>query len=129
MRTRYARAVAVYELEESIAKACLRAIATCGRADGDLSEDERRLIGVVADALGVAPVAIGELESIEPEELAQVVSEPLVRERVIQAMILTSLIDGEVALEEAACVERFAAALGVDEPRVHNLRQLAAGRL
>jgi tellurite resistance protein len=121
--------VVAHELEDGIARVCLRAIATCARADGELSDEEHELIGVIADVLGVTPIDARALEPIEPEELALRVTEPSVRARVVQAMILTSLVDGEVALEEAACVKRFAAALGVDEPRVHNLRQLAAGRL
>jgi hypothetical protein len=54
---------------------------------------------------------------------------PVEREHVLQSMLLMAIMDGAASREESAVLDAFAARLGVAEPRVHNLHQLAVGRL
>jgi tellurite resistance protein len=111
------------------AQAGLRAMATCARADGAFTPTEAALITSAAQLLGAPLEDPQALASIEPDELQAALSDPAHREAVVQAMILLSVMDGDASGAEAAVVERFAKALGVDEPRVANLRQLSMGRV
>lgn len=113
-------------LEPAEARAGLRAMMTVARADGELADSEIALLEVAARALGVEEPRA--LETITEDELAAAVL-PERRVVVVQAMILTALMDGDVSGAEVALVERYARALGVDEPRVANLRQIEEGRL
>lgn len=105
----------------------MRALREVAAADGRFEARERRLIEAVARALGAAgvdPPRLEELAPITPEEVAASVPDPIVRERIVQAQIVMSLIDGDPDERELEVVRRFARGLGVDEPRVANLRQL-----
>jgi uncharacterized tellurite resistance protein B-like protein len=106
----------------------LSAMKTIALADGALHDGERDLIAAAARALG----ADGEVDAvapIAPEALAAALPDARTRERALQAMLLVALMDGEASDAEVACIERFARALSVDEPRVEALRLLAAGRV
>ncbi len=108
------------------AEAGLRALATVARVDGEPTESERALFDAAARALG-SSAPLDELASIAPGELAMVVVDAPSRLRVVQALILMTLMDQKVSPEETEIVTRFAAALDVDDARVGNLKQLAAG--
>jgi hypothetical protein len=54
---------------------------------------------------------------------------PAGRQRIIRAMILVSFVRGDVTPAQAAAVQRYAHALGVDEHAVEHLRRLAEGRM
>lgn len=112
--------------EEALAG--LRVAKAVALADGELRDAERHMLRTAARALDV-PVDVDAIDPASPEEAAAAIRDPRVRERVIQAAILLAMIDGEAHDAEVRAVERFAAALGVDEPRVANLRQLAAGHV
>ncbi|MCA9586980.1 MAG: TerB family tellurite resistance protein [Myxococcales bacterium] len=109
------------------ATAGLRALVTVAGADGERSTPELRFIETAAKALRLDGVDVSALTPIEPDELGRVLETRAHRELAIQAMILTTLLDGHATEDEAGEVERFARALDVDEPRVKNLRQLAEG--
>lgn len=106
-----------------------RALATLARVDGAMADAEARWITALARALGAEGLEAASLASIDAEELATAVTDPVARERVIQAMILTSLLDERVTDEETALVRTFAEVLGVGEPRVRSLELLAEGSL
>lgn len=107
---------------------CLGAMKAAALADGELSCAEIDLLRAAALALGVS-VDPQELAVVSPEQLAASLRDAQERERVVQAMILMALMDGAARPEEAALVEVYAEGLGVSEPRVRNLRQLAQGRV
>lgn len=107
-------------------RAGLRALATVARADGELSAGELALLGATASTLG-SDYTVDDLPPIEPEELALAVTDPAERLRAVQALVMMTLMDQQVSHDESLLVARFAGALGVDDPRVDNLRQLAAG--
>lgn len=105
----------------------LRAMRTVALCDGHETDRERALLEAVREALAL-PAGEPLAALAGPEELPGDLTASE-RERVVQAMLLMALMDGVGHPSEAALVERFAARLGVDEPRVRNLRQLADGRL
>jgi tellurite resistance protein len=102
----------------------LRMMKAVALADGELSDREVALIEAAGRALGVRTEARA-LAPATPEEAAEGLSGPVLRERAVQACLLVAMIDGSVSAEEVASVESFAGRLGVSEPRVRNLRQLA----
>jgi tellurite resistance protein len=105
----------------------LRAMRTLAAADGRFHDSEEALIRAAAAAYGQRPER--SYPGVTPEELADQLTDPQARERVLQAMILMTLMDGQVSDDEIACVDHFARVLGVHEPRVRNLRQLAHGHI
>jgi len=119
----------IFSLPQNEASAVLRAMLSCARADGPESPEEAELVQVAAGMLEVPLADTGAVPSISADELAAAFPDPVHRERVLQAMILMALVDGDVTGAEVALVTAFAAALGVDEPRVANLRHVSEGKL
>lgn len=106
----------------------LGAMKAVALVNGRFDEEERVLLRAAARALGVdtAPEAIA---AVEPAALANAIADPTWRERALQALVVMALIDGEATADEAALIDRYAAALGVSDPRVKNLHQLVDGHL
>lgn len=107
----------------------LRAMATCARADGVMTASEASLITAAATLLGAPVDDPHALESISPETLRAGLPDAPRRELALQAMILLTLMDGDVSGAEASLIATFARALDVDEPRVANVKQLSQGRI
>lgn len=112
------------EMSPAGARLALRVMRSVARADGE-TEPEASLRAAAADLLGadpdVAPITAADAAAVELSDVE--------RERVVQAAVLMALMDGEVTPSELGSVRGFASALGVDEPRVRNLAQLAKGRI
>lgn len=106
----------------------VRMAKTVALADGQLDAREITLIETAARAFGVG-VQATDIEPITPDEAARSLEVRALRERAIQAVILLAIIDGEARTAEVETITRFARALEVDEPRVKNLQQLAAGHV
>jgi hypothetical protein len=104
----------------------LRAMRAVALADGTETPKERALLEVAREALGLA-TSIDDLSPLSPEGLGGLSKTS--GERVVQTMILMTIMDGAGAKSEAELVASFAAALGVDDARVGNLRQLADDRI
>lgn len=115
-------------IPEDVARAGLGAIKSVALADGSFDARERALVDCAARAIGHS-IDADALEALAPAEVAAVVIDPVHRERLVQALIVVSTIDEEPSRAEVALVERFAAALGVDEPRVRDLENLQRGRV
>ena len=111
-------------LTDEQAHAGLRMCKSVALADGDLSPKELAFLRAAAGALGVPCDPLG-LAPATPDEVGAVLRTPCLRERAVQAALLMALADGEVRSAEVDCVERFGRALGIAEPRIRNLRQLA----
>jgi tellurite resistance protein len=108
----------------------LRAMHAVCVADGAVTQDERALLESARDALGLGPTCdVASLEPIRGPELAAMRFAAGESERFVQAAILMAVIDGEVRDVEVDVVSELARALHVDEPRVHNITQLARGRV
>jgi tellurite resistance protein len=118
----------VFDLTSEQAMVGLRAMKAVASANGDFADTERALLESAAAALDLK-VDVAALDPVSPEEAALALPDPLARQRLLQAMIVTSLIDGEASKDEIQTIERFAGALGVDEPRVKTLHHVLHGRL
>jgi tellurite resistance protein len=106
----------------------LRAMKMVAMASGELAASERQLLDTVQGIFGTA-IDIDALAPIEPEELAERLVDPALRRQIVGGMVLLSLMDGEASPEEASIVERFASALGVANPDLGTLRNLAEKNL
>lgn len=102
----------------------LRAMKMIASADGAISDTERSLIAAAQHAFG-SDVDLDALGPIEPEELAAAMPDPIARKQIVRGMIVLSLMDGEASPAEAALVERFARALGVDGTDLATLHSLS----
>lgn len=109
------------------ARPILRALYTAAVHDGPLTDAERRMLAAARDATH-APAPVVE-QTITPEELAAALSAPALRRQVLSGMVVMSLLDEDPSDADAALMERFATALGVDNHEVRNLRQMADGDL
>lgn len=118
----------LFDVQPAHAPLLLGAMRAVALADGAETPEERALLEVARDTLGL-PAGLDDLPplSVDAAELDDL--DPVEREHVLQSMILMAVMDGRGAPEEAALVARFAARLAVDEPRVRNLEQLARGRV
>jgi tellurite resistance protein len=117
----------IFDVAKDHATLMLRAMRAVGVADGVFRAEERGWLESARDALALE----GDVEAITPltiDEARALDLAPSEREHVIQSMILTAIIDGELTESEAAVVTAFADALSVEEPRARNLAQLAHGR-
>ncbi len=102
----------------------LRAMKMIATADGTFGDAERNLIGTAQSVYGT-DVDVDALGPIEPAELAAKLTHPSHRRQIVRGMVVLSLIDGEASPAEAAVVERFAAALQVENNDLAVLRKLA----
>ena len=105
----------------------LEAMAMVARADGAVTPKELVLLEAAREALSLAPVAFTALPPFEPASISE--ADGSTKERLVQSMLLMAVMDGAGAREESALIEQVAEALGVNDHRVKNLRQLAEGRV
>ncbi len=104
----------------------LRAIKSVALADGELSPVERAMMISVQEIFGTE-YDIDALDAIEPDALAEAIPDPQLRTQLTSGLVIMSLIDEVADDREANKVAEFAAALGVQNREVKNLRQLADG--
>ena len=107
----------------------LRAVKTVATAHAPLYATQRAMIDLAQRLILNTELDVDALEPITPEALAVAVTPPDARERIIRGLVLICLGRGEVTKQDAATIERYARALGVEEHAVANVRQLADGRL
>jgi tellurite resistance protein len=106
----------------------LRAARAVALADDNEDPHERAFLQAAARALHLE-TDVDDLEVISPAELAGAITDPGERQRLVQALIIMALVDGDLSQHELSVVREFAAALDVDEPRLRNLKQFIAGHL
>lgn len=107
----------------------LRAVKTVATAHGALHPTQRSMIDLAQKLILGTHVDVDGLEPITPEALSAAIPTPQARARIVRGMILVCLGRGEVTKDDAAAIERYARALGVEEHALTNVRQLAEGRL
>src|SRR5688572_30787249 len=88
------------------------------------TERGEQLCAAVAEIHGAAPTGCEATWG----EVAAVVVRPHARKRLVQLAIVAAVVDGMPERRRAREVAALAAELGVDEPGVRVVRQLAAGR-
>lgn len=113
-------------LDPAAARAVLGAGLAVARADGAVDEHEQRFLAAAAEALGVD---LRTVEAVSAEELKETLVDPLVRLRVIQALEVLVLLDGNVIDVEIETVRWFSEVLDVTDTRLQSLRRIRQGQL
>ncbi|MDP3278202.1 MAG: hypothetical protein Q8Q09_23650 [Deltaproteobacteria bacterium] len=119
----------LHDLTPAQALAAIRAMRAVAEASTGLHPEEQKLLEVSARALGLSTDDALKAPVISAVDLAEIIVDPKARLRVIQCMLLMSLMDGSADREEAKIIEQFASVLGVHDSRVESLRQLAEGKM
>jgi hypothetical protein len=104
-------------LNEKETPYALRALRDVVASNGSITPAERRFIEVIAELHGTK-VDVGSLPSIAPGEVAEVITEPHQRKRVVQLAAIAAMVEGEVTSAGAAAVKgRHRAGGGRSEPQ------------
>jgi uncharacterized tellurite resistance protein B-like protein len=106
----------------------LRALMTVAMADGELHEQEHRMIRLFGEMLGLE-VDVRDVAPITPEELAEHLDGVETRHAFVRWLVILTTMDGEVTDDETERVSEYARALGVQERAIRDLRLLAAGHV
>jgi hypothetical protein len=112
-------------LGETEIPCALRALRDVVGSNGRVTPAERRFIEVIAELHGTT-VDVASLASIAPGEVAEVITEPHRRKRVVQLAAIAAMVEGDVTAAESAAVKRLAAALDVEERGLKVLDDIAA---
>ena len=99
---------------------------TVALVDGALDPSELAMLRAGQELSG-AECALDSLETIEPAELAAVITDPAVRQQLVRALVIMSLVDQEADRGEVACIEAFARALAVETNTIPTIRKLSKG--
>jgi hypothetical protein len=103
----------------------LRALRNVVASNGAITPAERRFIEVVAELHGTT-VDVGTLTTIAPGEVAEAITEPHQRKRVVQLATIAAMVEGDVTGAEAKAVRELAAGLDVHERALKVLDNIAA---
>jgi hypothetical protein len=106
----------------------LRAMKMVASEGGAIRPGARRLLLAAQRIFLGVDVALDDLSSIEPEALAAGLPAAL-REQFVRAMVVMSFTDGVPSPGSVATIDRFARALGVDQPAIETTRKFAEGHL
>jgi hypothetical protein len=93
-------------------------------SNGSITPAERRFIEVIGELHGTA-VEVGSLPSVPPGAVAEVITEPHRRKRVVQLATIAAMVEGDVTPAGAAAVRALASALGVKEAGLKVLDDIA----
>jgi uncharacterized tellurite resistance protein B-like protein len=101
-----------------------RALKSVALADGVFHKKEKELLEACTEALTVRCPDIDEVEMISPDELAAsvIADEPEKQAHILTLMVHMALVDGEEHPSEFALVKQFAAAFGVEDKTLEDLR-------
>ena len=111
--------------------AALLGVAQLCTADGGAIDPvERRTIEAIRDHLAHQPsLDLDTLTPLSPEELAEQVTEPIWRERILRGMTVVALMEGELGEERLNYLRRAAKALAVGGEVVNTYANLAHERM
>ena len=107
------------------AEAGLRAMRQLALARGEFGTASRALIAAAQRQVLHTDFAIDSLPPISPEELAAAFRDPALAHQFVQGMTVVSLADGPPTEAQGKLMSSYAGALGVDEPAVRVLNELA----
>jgi hypothetical protein len=103
----------------------LRALRGVVASNGTVTPAERRFIEVIAELHGTT-ADVDSLASITPGQVAEVITEPHRRKRVVQLASIAAMVEGDVTPSEARAVRALAGALKVEERALKILDEIAA---
>ena len=102
----------------------LRGLLAVAWADGDFSPDEREAIGRITQQELAPTVELGELERIEPAELAQVLGgDRATAENFMRTAVMVAITDGLYTPAESQLLNAFAQALGLELEALKSLER------
>jgi hypothetical protein len=107
------------------AEAGLRAMRQLAMARGEFGAASRSLIAAAQRQVLHTDTDIDSLPPISPEELGAAFRDPAVAQQFVQGMTVVSLADGPPTEAQGKLMSFYARALGVDEPAVRVLNELA----
>ena len=107
-----------------VAHAALRALKAVALVDSDAHELEQRFFASVQEHILKTSLDFSALQPITPDELAGLVPDPELRERVLSACIVMALIDGELAEAEGALLEQFAHSLQLTSYALRDVQRM-----
>lgn len=111
--------------EPAVAEAGLRAMRQLALARGEFGTASRALIAAAQRQVLHTDLDVDALPPIGPEELAAAFRDPALAHQFVQGMTVVSLADGPPTAAQARLMASYARALGVDEPAVRVLGELA----
>jgi hypothetical protein len=107
------------------AEAGLRAMRQLALARGELGAASRNLLAAAQRQVLHTDIDIDSLSPIAPEDLAAAFHDPALARQFAQGMSVVSLADGPPTEAQGKLMTAYARALGVDEPAVRVLNELA----
>ena len=107
------------------AEAGLRAMHQLALARGEFGAASRNLLAAAQRHVLHTEMDIDTLPPIGPEELAAAFRDPALAQQFVQGMTVVSLADGPPTQAQAQLMSSYAKALGVNEPAVRVLTELA----
>jgi hypothetical protein len=103
----------------------LRAMRQLAMSRGEFGVGSRNLIAAAQRQVLHTDIDIDSLPPISPEELAAAFHDPALAHQIVQGMTVVSLADGPPTEAQGKLMSSYARALGVDEPAVGVLNELA----
>jgi hypothetical protein len=107
-----------------IARAGLRALKTVALIDGCAHELEQRFFASVQEHILGTSLDFASVEPIASGELAELVTDHLLRERILSACIVMALIDSELVAAEGALLEELAQALELSSYALRDVQRM-----
>ncbi|MCH9685982.1 MAG: hypothetical protein K0V04_31395 [Deltaproteobacteria bacterium] len=111
------------------ARAGLRAVKTVLTCQAPLNPIETRLLEAAQTHILRHRFDVDALPLIEPEELAELIVDPALRQQVITAMIVCAFASGDASEPQVERIASFADALDVAQPALVDLRRLVHKQL
>ncbi|MGE0711052.1 MAG: hypothetical protein AB7N76_28605 [Planctomycetota bacterium] len=112
-------------LPPEVVEPCLRALKSVALIDGKVHPLERELLDSLQRHVLRTELCVDALAPIEPDELAEAVTDPEHRAQVLHGCIMMTLIDGDAAPGEVQRVDAYADALGVHDASLQDLHRFA----
>jgi tellurite resistance protein len=107
-----------------VAHAALRMLKTVALVDGAAHELEQRLFASVQAHILGTELDFADVQPIAPRELAQVVTDGELRERVLSACIVMALIDSDLVAAEGELLEQIAQALELKSYALRDVQRM-----
>lgn len=114
---------------QDIAIAGLRALKSIALADGEISQLEHDYIEAIQKHVLQNTASLDELQTIDAAELAELVPDPLFRERIVRGTMILALMDTEVSPQEEELIKAYVQALNTNQASFASLKNFAKQRM